>query len=139
MKTFYLKNPDDLKGLNEYLEPKVEEGPEFGIHVRVELGQRTPQQRKALEVYCKLLSEALNDAGFELIVPGFKEGFSVPWSQAMVKENIWRPIQIAMYDIISTAQLNRAQVSGVYEVIARNMATERGISVPFPQNRYPED
>ena len=138
MKTFYLKNPDDLKGLNEYLEPKVEEGPEFGIHVRVELGQRTPQQNKAIHVYCDLLAEKLNSAGFLLVVPGFKEGFSVPWDGDMVKNNIWRVIQIAMFEIKSTTQLNRAQVSKVYEVVARNMA-EKGIDVPFPQNRYPED
>ena len=137
MKSFYIKNPDDLEKLNLYLIPKIQAKPEFGLHVSVVHGQRTPQQRKAIEVYCKLLADALNDAGFLLIVPGFKEDFTVPWSQALVKDNIWRTLQIAMFDIESTADLNRAQVSEVYEVIARNMA-ERGISVAFPQSRHPE-
>jgi hypothetical protein len=137
MIAFYLKNGQDIADLNARLTLMVK-GEEFGVHVQVELGMRTPKQNSALHVYCKLLADALNEAGYLLVVPGFKEGFEVPWTGDMVKENIWRPIQEAMFEIKSTTQLNRRQVSEVYEVIARNMSVNRQISVPFPQNQFPD-
>ena len=109
---------------------------DFGFHVEVMSQTRTPKQSNSLHLFCRILGDALNDAGFYLVVPGFKDGFQVPWTGDMVKENIWRPIQIALLDIKSTTKLNRAQVSQVYEVIAPNMAM-KGINVPFPSNEPP--
>jgi len=61
-----------------------------------------------------------------------KRGYSVPWSQESVKEDLWRPIQQAMFKIKSTTQLNTSQVSEVHRVLDNWTATELGVSLPFP-------
>ncbi len=98
---------------------------------------RTDQQRKAIEVYCAELGTALNGAGLDMraVLAAMKEGVEIPWSQDLVKEIIWRRIQVAMIEKKSTTRLTPEQVSKVYEVVNRFTAERFGISMPFP-NRY---
>lgn len=81
--------------------------------------------------YFSLLANELNSAGLD-IKQTLKEEFEIPWNEHTVKELIWRPVQIAMYDIESTTKLDKLQVSDVYEVINRHIASKHGVSVPFP-------
>lgn len=112
--------------------------PEFGVHIHIETGQRTTKQNSALHVYFSLLADALNDAGLDMRKT-LREEVEIPWSPENIKDHIWRPVQKSYTGTTSTTELNRAQVSEVYEIIARHMSEKHGIFVPFPQNRYPNE
>lgn len=92
--------------------------------------QRSDQQRKALEVYCRLVAEQLNDQGitFQMF---FKEGVEVPWTQPIVKDNVWRPVQEVMVGEKSTTKPHTNEYPNIYEVINRKLS-EFGIYVPWP-------
>lgn len=98
---------------------------------------RTVQQRKAIEVFCRELGKALNDAGYETKAVMAIKQVDIPWSQSTVKELLWRPIQTAMLEKSSTTKLDRKEVSQVYEVLNRHIASNFGVSVPFPSDEPP--
>lgn len=56
----------------------------------------------------------------------------VPWNQNLVKELIWKPIQLPIIGHDKTSQLTTAEVNAVYQVVALNLAKHADISVPFP-------
>ena len=104
------------------------------VEVRRKAKQRTDQQRKAIEVYCRNLANALNDAGLDqrAVMASMREGVSLPWSQERVKDVLWREVQIAMLDKKSTTGLTTTEISAVYEPLNRWTAQALGVSVPFP-------
>ena len=92
----------------------------------------TPKQRAAIEVYCRLLSEALNDAGIEMKTFFKVKVVDIPWSQARVKDLIWRQVQQPMTGKKSTRQLDVVEVSEIYNVVQRHIAENFGVHVEFP-------
>lgn len=100
--------------------------------------QRTDAQNRSMHKYFELLSEALNDAGYN-VMQTMKHDAEIPWNPRLVKELIWRPVQLAMHDIESTAKLDKMQVSDVYEVVNRHIAQTKGVSVAFPSEDLPKD
>ena len=66
---------------------------------------RTLTQNSSIHKYCAMLSEAFNAAGLDMQTV-LAEGTSIPWSEAKVKEDIWRTVQIAALGKKSTTELN---------------------------------
>jgi len=93
--------------------------------------QRTSQQNRALHKYCEQLSSAFNDAGLD-VHHTLSQDIEIPWNPLLVKELIWKKVQIPLLNITSTTKLDRKQCSDVYEVINRYTATTFCISLPFP-------
>lgn len=102
--------------------------------------QRTRPQQNAIEVFCKALAEALNDAGYEMKAVMAVKTADVPWNQERVKDLLWRPIQEAMYNETSTTKLETNQVSRVHQVLDRHIASNFGISISFPsrESQWPD-
>ena len=103
--------------------------------VSVESGKiRSGQQRKAIEVYCRELAQALNDKGLDqrAVMAKMKEGVDLPWSQATVKDNLFRPIMTALIKKQSTTELERDEVTRVYDALNRWTSATFGVSVLFP-------
>lgn len=96
-------------------------------------GTRTKQQNKALHVYCRNLAAALSDAGLDM-KKTIKPEVELPWSDDLVKQFLWRPIQKAVTGKESTAHLKKEEYNQVYEVLNRHLADKFGVSVPFPQS-----
>jgi len=94
--------------------------------------KRTEKQQAAIEVYCRELANALNDAGFDMKKVFEVKQADVPWTQARVKEALWKPLQDAYLDKRSTTDLDTSEVSPVYEILNRHIAENFGVSVPFP-------
>lgn len=102
--------------------------------------QRTRQQQKAIEVYCRELAKALNNAGYDQkkVFAAMKEGVEIPWSQESCKESLFKPIMQAVLKKDSTTELDTSEVSRVYDVLNRFTAERFGISVLFP-SRFGND
>jgi hypothetical protein len=92
--------------------------------------KRTDQQRKSIEVYCRNVANAMNDAG-ESVQTVFTA--PVDLSQENVKEGMFKVIMTALYpDIKSTTDLDTKQVTEVFENMNRILAERYMISVDWP-------
>jgi hypothetical protein len=91
----------------------------------------TDQQRKAIEVYCRLLADAFTDAGYSIQVV-LEKGVERDWTQSAAKELLWKPIMAAMTDKQSTTQLDSSEVSKIYETLNRHTSNIFGIGIQFP-------
>lgn len=92
---------------------------------------RTNRQNSALHKLFDMLAEALNDAGLDMRKT-LKPGVEIPWTQANVKEYLWRPIQKAQLDKQSTTELTTKDIDKVYETLNRYLGDKHGLHVEFP-------
>jgi hypothetical protein len=100
---------------------------------------RTIKQNAAIHLFCEMVSESLNAAGwtkkkyFEA-----KNHDDVDWTQASVKEDIWRHIQTALFpDKKSTTQLETKDVSRVSDNVNRMLANSLEMpGVDFPNRLH---
>ena len=88
-------------------------------------------QRGALHLYLERLSEALNEAGYDM-KKTLKPGVEIPWNKDLAKQYLWKPIMEAMTDHKSTEDMSKPEVSDVYEVLNRHIASKFGVSVEWP-------
>jgi len=104
--------------------------------LRVEIDneqQRTGTQNKALHVFCHLLRVELNEKGLD-IRKVLTHKIDIPWTDASVKEYLWKPTQETLTLKKSTTEANRIDYNLVYETINRYMSENFGIYVPWPSN-----
>lgn len=97
------------------------------------MSERTLQQNRAIHLYLRELSRALNDAGYDMKAV-LKPNVDIPWTEEMAKEHLWRPIQKIMTKVESTAELDKLDVSEIYKVIDRHMSEKFGVHVEFPSD-----
>ena len=97
---------------------------------------RTLTQNACIHKYCRMLAERFNAAGYERVIssPVLKKDVEVPWGMESVKEAIWRPVQLAMTGHESTKDLTTKEVSAIYEVIHRHLASKFGLEIEWPSN-----
>ena len=93
---------------------------------------RTVKQQAAIEVYCRELAEALNDAGYEMKAVLAVKHVDIPWTQERVKDVLWKPIQEAATDKKSTTQLDTMEVDRVYSILDRHISSNFGVHIEFP-------
>jgi hypothetical protein len=95
---------------------------------------RTIAQNKSIRLYCRFLSIALNDAGYDMIatLKALGNRVFIPWSPEGILERLWRPVQKFTYGTDSTTKLDRDQVSIVYEALNVETSDKLEIGVPFP-------
>ena len=96
---------------------------------------RTTQQNAALHVGFALLAECLNDAGYEMKAVLAAKAVDVPWTEASVKEVLYRPIMVAMLNKHSTTELDTKEV--VWAVLNRHLGESFGVALPFPSDEPP--
>jgi len=97
--------------------------------------QRTGQQNKALHVYLRLLSDALNTAGLDQRKV-LKEDIDIPWTPEAVKIHLWKVIQKAVIGKESTTEAERGDYTKVHEVLTRHLGEKLGIDyIPWPEKR----
>jgi len=93
--------------------------------------KRTTQQNRALHLACRLLADALNDAGFtvqELL------RVDVDWTTHSVKDYIFRPFMRAITGKESTTQLAKhMEIDKIWDNLMRELGEKKGIEyIPFP-------
>lgn len=125
-------NIDSQKKLYDHIEYLRKEFDEHRyLRVDVKTGkQRTNTQNAALHVYCEMIAEELRERGigFEKF---FKVGFEVPWTMEIVKDNIWRPVQIAICGEESTTKPLTSDYGKIYDPIHLKLL-DWGIDIPWP-------
>jgi hypothetical protein len=92
---------------------------------------RTNQQNRAMRLYLKELSKALNDAGWDMKAV-LKPSIEIPWNKDMALEFLWRPIQKAMQLEESTADLSTTDIQAVYAVLDRHISEKFGVHIEWP-------
>lgn len=94
--------------------------------------QRTDSQRKAIEVYCRQVAEALRAEGHTMqdVIREIKKAEILP-TQSLIKEIVWNGISLASVGKDSSTKLEKSEVSLVYEHV-NNWLSRFGIYVPFP-------
>lgn len=94
--------------------------------------QRTLSQNNAIHLYFALVAEALHDAGIYRVVEVGSKRFRRVWTDKMVKEDIWKPIQFAEFGTTSTRDMNTIGPSVVYDHMNAFISGEFGLYIPFP-------
>jgi len=99
------------------------------VEFRRKAKQRTLTQNRALHLFCEWLAEALNDAGYDMRRT-LRADVDLPWSQASVKDHLWRPIQKAMTDKASTVEITTTEPTDIHAVLSRHLGQKLGIECP---------
>ena len=92
---------------------------------------RTNVQNASLHLYCGMVSGELNHQGLDMHKV-LSQDIAIPWSDTLVKELMWRPVQKSMIDETSTTKANRKDYGAIYDVISRHLAVNFSVNVPWP-------
>jgi hypothetical protein len=125
-----LNNQLDVKKFNEYSNHLKEKG--HKVQLKKVVQNRSTRQNSSLHLYFTFISNELNNLGLEFQYNGINDNvFSLKYTPDLVKEFIWRPIQIAMFNIESTKQVNTNQINDIIDVITK-FFSDRGVVLEFP-------
>lgn len=93
--------------------------------------KRTLQQNKAIHKLFSMLATDLNEKGLDarLIL---KPTYSIWWTDEMIKRDLWKPLQKAMFNKESTTELTTAEVGKVYEQLSKIIGEKHGVDIHFP-------
>ena len=99
---------------------------------------RSTRQNSALHLLFTIIANQLNEMGVEFQYFGLKgQVLSVRHTPNLVKEHVWKPIQLALFDIKSTTKINTIQINEVVDVLVKYFA-ERGVLIEFPSKEQLE-
>lgn len=99
---------------------------------------RSLKQNSALHLLFTIISSQLNEMGVEFKYFGLKgKVLSVRHTPNLVKEHVWRPLQIALFDIQSTKKINTQQINEIVDVLSKYFA-EKGVVIQFPSKEQIE-
>ena len=93
---------------------------------------RTNTQNSAMHVYFSKLAKVFNDGGLDMKKVLSHNEIDIPWNANLVKECLWKRVQIALYDKKSTTKLTTKEVAKIYEVLSRHLSSKLGVYIPFP-------
>ena len=92
---------------------------------------RSTKQNSALHLFYTFISSELNELGLQYQYTGITGNtFELPYTDKLVKEFIWRPIQLALFNIKSTKKIDTKQMNEVMDVII-NFFAEKEIVLKF--------
>ena len=126
-----IKNEQGLQFLMKHIKESYEK---HGlVTVKCKAGKtRSTLQNNALHVYCRLLAEALNSAGYDMRKT-LKEGIEVPWTTELVKQYLWKPVQEAVTGNDSTSVAGRSDFDETHAILSNHLHEKFKVYVPFPK------
>lgn len=102
------------------------------VEVKKRSKTRTIAQNDALHLYFEFIANALNEIGQEFCYDGFKGvKISTMYTPFLIKELMWRPIQMVLFGKESTTELTTKEMNEIIDVITKFFA-EKGVEVSFP-------
>ncbi len=123
-------NEEDTIKAKKRISYLIEKRKKFEIKELTE--NRTSLQNRALHKFFLMIAFSLDHLNLEFNYTGIKGmGFSTPYTANIVKNFFWRPIQIALFDIKSTKDINTKQINDIVDVIVKFFG-EKGVVIEFP-------
>lgn len=106
---------------------------EFEVTLRRTTGVRTFDQNSALHKYFELLADALNDAGLT-VQAVLEKKIELNWTPEMIKELLWREVQMRLYGKKSTTKLDKVgEIDNIHDHLTRHLGEKFGLEyIPFP-------
>jgi hypothetical protein len=124
------KKPIDVDKAKARLSQFINKGAVFTMTEKV--NSRTAQQNRALHMFFTIISAQLNELGMEYKYIGLKgQEFSMMHTPDLVKEFVWKPIQIALFKIKSTTKINTKQINDITDVLVKFFG-DKGVLIEFP-------
>jgi len=127
-----LQYPHQVKSLNEFLMNRVEKDRQT-VSVKMRIGKtRSGRQAAALEVWCRNVAELFNSQGITREVHStiYGDGFlECEWRQETVKNEVWRPMQVALTQRQSTTEASTLEMAEIYEGLVRAFGN-KGVQLP---------
>ncbi len=103
------------------------------VDLKEKRNTRTLQQNKAIHLYCEMIADVLNDFGITHSFKGIRgKELEVRFTMELVKEVIWRPIQMSLFDKKSTTELTTQEVTEIAQPLEKFIAENFAIDLPFP-------
>lgn len=117
---------------------RVRKAIEFKWIVKIEKvsEKRSQLLNNALHLWFQMIAEALNDSGQYMKVDFFKDGAHVNWTLESIKEIFWRPLQVAMFNKESSADLTNREACEVIEGVIRILGEVFELTVNFPNHLW---
>lgn len=127
---YYSDKDIDAKKARTKLDYFIKEGKVFEL--KQKKVTRTLKQNNALHKFFEIVANELNNIGEEFTYQGLSvDAISTMYTPDIVKNFFWRPIQIALFDIKSTTDLESKQIDKIIDVITKFFG-EKGVYVEFP-------
>lgn len=95
---------------------------------------RTTAQNNALHVYCRLLAEKLNESSLDM-KKTLKHDAEIPWTTDLVKEYLWKPIQVAVTGEKSSSEVTAYDYDEIHKHLSHLLSEKFNIYVPFPSRK----
>ena len=92
---------------------------------------RSSQQNRALHKLFSMLSDQLNELGETYKYLWLDEVIELSFTPELIKESLWRQIQIALFNKQSTTELNTTEINQIIDILALKFS-EWGIPVNMP-------
>ena len=125
-----LTNDLDINRAKVYYDKLIRLGKSFKLEE--DKLTRSQKQNKSLHVLFTIISYQLNNLGQTFSYEGLNgNSFEIRYTPNVVKNFIWRPIQIAMFDIESTTKINTNQINEIVDVLVKWFG-EVGVEIEFP-------
>jgi len=98
----------------------------------------TPQQRKSLHVYCRLMAEDLNKTPFTFryFLKVTESHLEVPWTKELFKKYVFKPVLESQTEKESTEDMDNIDPSDIHRIVDEYIASKFGVSHPWPDRNY---
>lgn len=93
---------------------------------------RTLSQNAALHVLYSIVARALVGAGYDVKTTLQNINIPMPWTEMLVKELLWRPIQIQMLGKTSTTKLTTKEIDIVWQPLKEALHKIGFTDIHFP-------
>ena len=105
---------------------------DYSLFAEIETSKRTVNQNASIHLYLTQIADALNEKGRTFNFEGIKGvKMELQYTQILLKETLWRPVQMALFDKKSTTELTTKEVSEIAKPIEMFFA-KQGLNIPFP-------
>ena len=126
---------NDTETLAEGLQQARKAVESFGLKVqdcKPIKSNRTISQNAALHLYLTQWAELLNEHGIDMKMI-LKPDAKIPPTMQLLKDEVWRKIQRAMFGHKSTVELDKTEeINKIVDVITKTFGERYGLYVPFP-------
>ena len=100
---------------------KLKDGAVYEVDVK-NLDMRTIQQNKLIHVFCKNVSDSLNNSGLYL---NDVIRYETQWSMQKAKDLIFRPVMKQLYDKDSTTKLDKKELNDIFDSVIKALASKK--------------